>query len=506
MGSGRNPGEALIEHLRGKHQLLVLDNFEQVVEAASLVGELLRSCPQLKVVVTSREALRIAGERVVPVHPLDLPPLSPIPDLHSLVQYEAVRVFIDRAMAVKPDFAVTSVNAPAVAEICHRLDGLPLAIELAAARIRMFEPEPLLARLRQGLGALLTGGSRDATVRQRTLKGAISWSVDLLSPDERTLFARLGVFFGSFTYEAAEAVGSDAQSSGFVGETDVLSALEGLLDKSLLRRHGGAGSESRVRLLETIREFALDEVQSGGTASVAHDQHLGHYMGLAEACGPHLGGPDQHEFYERLEADRDNLFHAMDWASSVPVDTHRASSGMRLFIAANQFWNMRTRFSRLLHPVTRLMLAIDPLIPGSTALSNPVPGIPDGLLARFRWACSDMHRGNPKGWVVPVLEAAIVALREAGDAKYSAWALNRLSNILSRSESGLPVATAHASEAAALFRQIGDSYGEAESVHRVAMNEMGRGNTELGMEMLYQSLATAQRQRDSASVSKSRWI
>ena len=506
VGSGRDPGEALIEHLRGKHQLLVLDNFEQVVEAASLVGELLRNCPQLKVVVTSREALRIAGERVVPVHPLDLPPLSPIPDLHSLLQYEAVRVFIDRAMAVKPDFAVTSANAPAVAEICHRLDGLPLAIELAAARIRMFEPEPLLARLRQGLGALLTGGSRDATVRQRTLKGAISWSVDLLSPDERTLFARLGVFFGSFTYEAAEAVGSDSQSSGFVGETDVLSALEGLLDKSLLRRHGGVGSESRVRLLETIREFALDEVQSGGMASVARDQHLGHYMGLAETCGPHLGGPDQLEFYERLEADRDNLFHAMDWASSVPVDAHRASSGMRLFVAANQFWNMRTRFSRLLHPVTRLMLAIDPLIPGSTAMANPVSGIPNGLLARFRWACSDMHRGNPKGWEVPVLEAAIVVLREAGDAKYSAWALNRLSNILSGSGSDLSVATAYASEAAALFRQIGDSYGEAESVHRVAMNEIGCGNTELGMEMLYQSLATAQRQRDSASVSKSRWI
>ena len=507
VGSGRDPGEALIEHLRGKHQLLVLDNFEQVVEAASLVGELLRNCPQLKVVVTSREALRIAGERVVPVHPLDLPPLSPIPDLHSLLQYEAVRVFIDRAMAVKPDFAVTSANAPAVAEICHRLDGLPLAIELAAARIRMFEPEPLLARLRQGLGALLTGGSRDATVRQRTLKGAISWSVDLLSPDERTLFARLGVFFGSFTYEAAEAVGSDSQSSGFVGETDVLSALEGLLDKSLLRRHGGVGSESRVRLLETIREFALDEVQSGGMASVARDQHLGHYMGLAETCGPHLGGPDQLEFYERLEADRDNLFHAMDWASSVPVDAHRASSGMRLFVAANQFWNMRTRFSRLLHPVTRLMLAIDPLIPGSTALSNPVSGIPNGLLARFRWAGVDMHRTDGiTGWEVPVLEAALVTLRAAGDAKYTGWVLNRLSNYISGSGSDLSVAIELETEAAGLFRTIGDSYGEAEAVHRIGMNEMGRGNIVLGMEILYRSLATAQRQRDSASVSKSRWI
>ena len=504
--AGRDPGAALVEYLRGKHELLVLDNFEQVVDAASLVGDLLRGCPDLKVVVTSREALRIGGEKVVAIPPLELPSLSRLPDAGQLVQFESVRLFIDRAMAVKADFAVTNANAPAVAEICHRLDGLPLAIELAAARIRMFDAQALLAKLSRGVGATLTGGSRDLTARQQTLKGAIAWSVDLLSPDERTLFARLGIFFGSFTYDAAEAVGSDDGESGLVGNVGVLEAVEGLLDKSLLGRVEGSEGEPRVRMLETIREFATDEAQSRGIASAAHDCHLAHYMGLAEACGPHLGGPDQLGFYDRLEADRDNLFHAMDWASSVPVEGHRTSSGMRLFIAANQFWNMRTGFSRLQRPVMRIAQAIDPLIPGSTAHTVPVAGIPADLRARFRWACVDMHRSNPKAWEVPALEAALVTLREAGDAKYTAWVLNRLSNLLSRSASDLSVATAQATEAAALFRQVGDSYGEAESVHRVGMNELGRGATGLGMEILYRSLETAQRQRDSASVSKSRFI
>ncbi|MEI8221890.1 MAG: hypothetical protein WCH91_14765, partial [bacterium] len=505
--AGRDPGDALVEYLRGKHQLLVLDNFEQVVDAASLVGDLLRGCPDLKVVVTSREALRIGGEKVVAIPPLELPSLAKLPDAGQLVQFESVRLFIDRAMSVKADFAVTNANAPAVAEICHRLDGLPLAIELAAARIRMFDAESLLARLTRGVGATLTGGSRDLTARQQTLRGAIAWSVDLLNADERTLFARLGIFFGSFTYDAAEAVGSDDAGSGMVGDAGVLEAVEGLLDKSLLRRVEGSEGEPRVRMLETIREVATDEAQSRGLASEARDRHLAHYMGLAQTCGPHLGGPDQLEFHDRLESDRDNLFHAMDWATSLPVEGHRASSGMRLFVAANQYWNMRTGFSWLVHPVTRLMLAIDPLIPGSTALSNPVSGIPDGLLARFRWAGVDMHRFDGiTGWEVPVLEAALVTLRAAGDAKYTGWVLNRLSNYISGSGSDLSVAIELETEAAGLFRTIGDSYGEAEAVHRIGMNEMGRGNIVLGMEILYRSLATAQRQRDSASVSKSRWI
>jgi len=507
LGLKETGGGALAEYLASRNLLLVLDNFEQVVEAAPLVAELLRSARAIKIVVTSRENLRIPGEKVVPIAPLELPSLRPLPTLDRLVLFEAVRLFIDCAEAAKPDFAVTSANAPAVAEICHRLDGLPLAIELAAARIRMFDAESLLARLTRGVGATLTGGSRDLTARQQTLRGAIAWSVDLLNADERTLFARLGIFFGSFTYDAAEAVGSDDAGSGMVGDAGVLEAVEGLLDKSLLRRVEGSEGKPRVRMLETIREVATDEAQSRGLAPEARDRHLAHYMGLAQTCGPHLGGPDQLDFHDRLESDRDNLFHAMDWATSLPVEGHRASSGMRLFVAANQYWNMRTGFSWLVHPVTRLMLAIDPLIPGSTALSNPVSGIPDGLLARFRWAGVDMHRFDGiTGWEVPVLEAALVTLRAAEDAKYTGWVLNRLSNYISGSGSDLSVAIELETEAAGLFRTIGDSYGEAEAVHRIGMNEMGRGNIVLGMEILYRSLATAQRQRDSASVSKSRWI
>src|SRR5262245_60776625 len=207
--AGRSLAERVKDHLREKHLLLVLDNFEQVLPAAPLVADLLASCPRLKVLVTSRAVLRLSGEYDFPVPPLTLPESRRLPALEHLRQYEAVRLFVERAVAVKAEFAVTNENAPAVAEICHRLDGLPLAIELAAARIRHLPPQAMLARLERRL-PLLTGGARDLPARHQTLRGAIAWSYDLLAPSEQVLFGRLGAFVGGCTLEAAQAVCSIA--------------------------------------------------------------------------------------------------------------------------------------------------------------------------------------------------------------------------------------------------------------------------------------------------------
>ena len=486
--SGRDAREALVEHFRAKQVLLVLDNFEQVVDAASLVGELLKGALSLKVVVTSRESLRISGERVVAIPPLDLPSLRPVPALARLVQFEAVRLFIERAEAVKADFSVTSANAPAVAEICHRLDGLPLAIELAAARIRMFDAEALLARLSRGVGATLTGGSRDLTARQQTLKGAIAWSVDLLSPDERTLFARLGIFLGSFTYEAAEAVGSDEGEPGLVGDAGVLEAVEGLLDKSLLRRVDGSKGEPRVRMLETIREFALGLEEAGGEAEASRDRHLAWYMELAEESERHLAGPHKAEWDARLFADRDNLRHAADWAATVPIRVGRAVLGLRLLTANMQFWYM---FAGGVASITgkfdALLASVDPLVPGSLVTAVPV-GVPPLLLAWSRYSFVMARLEAPRREYVAMLRMARETFRRVGDAGGEAEALEWGACLHSGSGGDPREAIAMGLEAVSVYRHIGDTRQESRAMVQVAALEAGRGNLARAHELVADAL------------------
>ena len=473
---GRDAREALVEHFRAKQVLLVLDNFEQVVEAASLVGDLLKGALSLKVVVTSREALRIGGERVVPIPPLDLPPLRPVPPRAQLVQYEAVRLFIDRAEAVKPDFAVTSANAPAVAEICHRLDGLPLAIELAAARIRIFDTQALLARLSRGVGATLTGGSRDLSARQQTLRGAIAWSADLLSADERTLFARLGIFLGSFTMEAAEAVGSDEGEPGLVGDAGVLEAVEGLLDKSLLRRVDGSECETRVRMLETIREFALGLAEAGGKVDTARDRHLAWYMELAEESGRHLGASDEEEWDTKLFADRDNLRHAVDWAAMVPIRVDRAVRGLRLINETINFWGAIDGGLEFVNMRVDAMLAsVDPLVPGSVVTSVP-DGVPPVLLAWSRWLYVMTRGMAPKQEHVAMFRRVVETFREVGDAGGEAEALEFGAWFLYGSGGDPAEAIAMGLDAFSLYRRLGDTRQGHRTMVNVAMIEMGRGN------------------------------
>ena len=328
----QTPAEDLKSFLRERELLLVLDNFEQVTEAAPLLAELLAVAPGVKMLVTSRTLLRLSGERGFSVPPLPMPPGAP--SVEDAERHGAVRLFVERARAARPGFELTEENVGAVAEICRRLDGLPLAIELAAARVRVLPPRALLARLGSRLG-LLTGGARDLPERQRTLRDTIAWSHGLLTEDERALFARLGVFVGGFDLEAVEA--AFRPDDGFPedpdGGADVLETLGSLVDGSLVRREEG-DEEPRFSMLETIREYALERLRESPHWRGAHDRHAEHYLALAETAEPELKGPGQLEWLERLETESGNLRAAM----SRFLETDRIEAAVDLGWALWLFW------------------------------------------------------------------------------------------------------------------------------------------------------------------------
>lgn len=328
---GRTSLDLVRDYLHDKELLLILDNFEQVLPAAPVVGDLLKATPGLKVVATSRAALRVYGEQELPVLPLRLPDPKHLPGLETLSQYEAVALFIQRAVTVKPDFRVTNENAPAVAEITARLDGLPLAIELAAARVKLLPPQAMLARLERRL-SLLGGGSRDLPVRQQTLRDAIAWSYDMLDDGSRRLLARSSVFVGGYTLEDAEMI---CGPSGELGR-DVLDGLSGLVDQSLLRQEEEHGAP-RFMMLETIRDFALERLEASGEEDEIRRRHAMVFVALAELAQPHLLGAHQTTWLDRLEREHDNLRAAVAWA----IERAQAEVAMRLGAALWRFWQMR---------------------------------------------------------------------------------------------------------------------------------------------------------------------
>jgi predicted ATPase len=337
-------GDKLITYLRARRLLLVLDNFEQVVSAAPLLAELLGAAPGVVVLVTSRVVLRLSGEHEFPVPPLPVPPAGSSPDPEELRRYASVALFTERAHAADPGFELTGGNAAAVAEICRRLDGLPLAIELAAARVRLLPPPALLARLGQRF-SLLTGGARDLPERQRTLHNTLDWSYRLLPASEQALFARLGVFAGPFSLPAAEAVGADSPDQGqATGPEPVLETLGSLVDSSLVQADTRCG-EPRFSLLETIREYALERLGDGDWVQ-AHDRHGAYFLALAEPAAAELAGPGQLTWLDRLEAEHDDLLAAMSWL----VDHGPPERALRLFSATWKFWWLRghaAEFTRL---------------------------------------------------------------------------------------------------------------------------------------------------------------
>ncbi len=324
---GRRLQETLHDYLASKAMLFVIDNFEQVMDAASEVASLLSSGPDVRVLVTSREPLRIAGEQEFAVPPLSLPSSSS-PRLEEAEQSPAVALFTERARGVRADFDLTEDNVAAVIAICRRLDGLPLAIELAAARIKVLSPHGLLDRLDHSL-KLLSSGRRDASERQRTLRGAIQWSYELLSEGEQRLFRRLGVFSGGWTIKAAEAVCDRGDL-----KLEVLDGLASLVDKSLVR--GLAGDDERFSMLETIREFAVERLEESGEAEEIRRTHAEYFEGFVQQLYPNLQGPAQAATLETLEGERANFEMALQWSA-----IHEADLALQLASQTWGFWLTR---------------------------------------------------------------------------------------------------------------------------------------------------------------------
>jgi len=335
---GHSPLEALKEHLRGslrKPLLLVLDNFEHLVSVAPMVGELLAIGPHLKILVTSRAPLQIYGENEFPMPPLTLPESRNI-SVDSMQQYSAVALFVQRAAAVKPDFVLTQDNAEDVIEICTRLDGLPLAIELAASRIKLFQPAALRARLASRL-QILTGGSRDLPARQQTLRGAIDWSHDFLNEAEQKLFRRLSVFVGGSNLEQIEAVCDTRNDLGL----DLLDGMAALVNQSLIRQIEQAQGETRFDMLETIREYALEKLVASGEEPATRRAHAAYCVILAEEGAAENSEAERAKWFDCFEIEHENLRSALEWL----IDNKQVDWGFRLGLALFQFWEAREFFA-----------------------------------------------------------------------------------------------------------------------------------------------------------------
>ncbi len=328
--------DLLKSSLQSKHLSLLLDNFEQIISAAPALADLLEVCPQLKLLVTSREVLRVRGEQEYVVQPLPVPDLKQSADSETLSHYASVTLFTQRAQAVNPEFQVTDTNAHTIAAICARMDGLPLALELAAARLKHLSPQALLARLEHRL-QVLTRGPRDVSARQQTLRNTIAWSYDLLNDDEQRLFRRLSVFVGSCTLEAVEAVCEalgDERGKAFDG-------VASLIDRSLVQQTEQQDEEPRLLMLETIREYGLERLTASGELEATRQTHTAYYLQLAEEIAPKLTGAEQQRWFARLEREHANLRTALQWS----LERQEAVLTLRLSIALEWFWLNRYHLS-----------------------------------------------------------------------------------------------------------------------------------------------------------------
>jgi predicted ATPase/class 3 adenylate cyclase len=468
--------QSLTDYLRAKRTLLLLDNFEQIIAAAPRIAELLAAAPRLKVLVTSREALRLRGEQEFPVLPLAVPDLRRLPSLPALSQYAAVELFIQRAVNVKPEFAVTNENAPAVAEICCQLDGLPLAIELAATRIRLFSPEVLLSRLGNRL-QLLTGGARDLPARQQTLRDTIAWSYDLLNEGERTLFRRLSVFVGGCTLAAVEAVcGPEGDR-----EMDLLDGITSLLGQSLLRQEewqgeehspppreaGGSEREVRFTMLETIREFGRERLAQSGEGEALQRRHARFFLTLAEEAEPELSQATQRAWLARLAAEHDNIRAGLAWALESEPET-----ALRLASALGRFWVVQDRVSEGLEALERGL--------------ERAAEAPEGVRAKALRARASLP------WRVEraraLIEEGLPLSRALGDRSSIAFWLNQQAQ-LAAAQDDPTAARRFLEESMAISREIGDKRCLAHSARMLGSMGCGEYDYETARRWHEESLA-----------------
>jgi predicted ATPase/DNA-binding XRE family transcriptional regulator/Tfp pilus assembly protein PilF len=469
---GTTPREALRVHLRDKELLLVLDNFEHVLEAAPEVAELIGSAANLTVLCTSRAPLHIRGEQEYPVAPLALPASTRAPEPAEVLASPSGRLFAERAQAASPTFWITEDNAAAVAAICWRLAGLPLALELAAAKSRFLDPTTLLSRLDR---ALSTGSTRDVPDRQRTLRATLDWSYDRLDVPERALFRRLSVFAGDFSFEAAEAVGPAEE----VGSEEILDLLGGLVNQSLLVAEVTSGQEVRYRMLEPVRQYAVEKLKQSGDAGDAHREHASFFLALAERAHPELMGRRQVEWLDRLDQDYSNLRAAMSWA----LDADHAGTAARMGWALWHFWWIRGHH-REGRRWMELVLERD-LYPALRARAL----VATGTLAFSHGDYERCERYAKEG-----LELS----RQVGDERRAAWARVGL-GVVAMSRTDHEVATPHLQEALRSFRELDEDFGVARMTACLGMVALMRGEEAKAIPMFEEGLAVARRIGDRTS-------
>jgi predicted ATPase/transcriptional regulator with XRE-family HTH domain len=468
--------ETLAAFVAGRRFLLVLDNCEHVLPAAFLVARLLAAGADLAILATSRARLQVRGEADIPVAPLAVPVAIGVrqPLLEGLAGVAAVRLFLERAAEVQPGFALTSENAAAVAEICRRLDGLPLAIELAAARVRVLAPAALLARLEPRL-PLLTRGARDLPRRQQTMRDAIAWSYDLLSPEEQALFRRVAVFSGGFTLEAAEAVmiaPPRAGSSGTrVASVSTLDLVTSLADQSLVRPVEGYASEPRFTMLETIREYGLERLVESDEAEHVRRVHAGYHLALAERAEPELTGPAQAEWFDRLDVEHANVRIAVDWS----LADNETDLALRLVGALWHFWQVRG------HVGEGRAWAEE-----AVARGDPEPSVARGRALRAAALLAEYHGDYDQA--VARHEAAASVWRALGDERNLARTLDHLGNC-AHDQGDFTRAAALHEEALALARKTGDTRGIASALGNLGIMAIHVSQLETARARLEEALA-----------------
>ena len=470
--------ETLKEYLQEKQVLLLLDNFEQVAAAALQVEELLLACPHIKVLVTSRAVLHIQTEHIFPVPPLALPDIAHLPANTALEQYASVALFVQRAQAIQPAFHVTQTNARALAEICVRLDGLPLAIELAAARIRLLPPQALLARLSKSL-QVLTSGAQTLPVRQQTLRNTIQWSYDLLDAQEQQLFRLLSIFAGGWTLEAAEAV----VQAGRRADATSLSVLDGiasLLDKSLLLQVALDNEEPRLIMLETIREFGRECLEALGEMKATRQAHAEYYLALAEEAETELGGPQLVVWLDRLEREHDNLRTALHWfleqgRAEGEGAGHNLEMALRLGAALERFWVVRGHRSEGRSFLERALAE-------NKGVTTPVRAKALITAARLAFSQSDYERGEI------LAREGLALFRELGDVRGIALALDRLGMAAWR-RGNFAVARSLMEEDLSLFRKLGDRERVAWSLFTLGLLDSKQGEYSRAQTLFEESLS-----------------
>ncbi len=502
--------EIVSAHLRDRRMLLVLDNFEHVVEAAPAVHALLATCRRLTVLTTSRAPLHIQGEHELAVPPLASPDAAPLPPAADLARYASVALFVSRARAAQPSFALTEANAAAIVAICRRLDGLPLAIELAAARVKLLPPPALLARLDGDPNAtplrLLTGGARDAPARQQTLRNTIAWSYDLLPAEERRVFQGLAVFAGGATLEAAEAVCA-AAADDTLGLPNVLDVLSSLVDKSLVWVVESAGDVavavdggSRMIMLRTIREYGLERLEESGEWEAIGARHAAYYLALAEQAAPGLTGPEQTAWLARLGREEDNLRAALDWASrsegrdgETVLNGNGPEIGLRLGSALWRFWHTRGQVSEGRAWLEKLL-----------ALSRQVGDDAPSLASRARALDAASALATEQGdhqRAATLLEESLRLYRRLGDRRGAATATNILGSVALQGD--YRRATALYEECLAARRDLDDPRGTAVALNNLGIVARYEGDHQRAAALYEESLAIKRTLGDPHSVALS---